>query len=494
MKMKKTIQNIIGPALRITAILFMVSMLSCEKSDKEATPNVTGVRYTIIDSIAPITSVGMGATIAIQGSGLKDVQVVKFNSIEKELNPNYVTEKNIIVTVPNNFPAKITNQVCLYTASEAEYCFNFVIEIPEPSITKVNYIKTSADQADIINITGHAFAQVLSITIGTPDEISNDTGTEIYEYTISKNNALLSYNVPATFEFSQTEIIIECVAGTASTSIDWIASLTPSAARITNEYAMVGDTTAIIGRNLAAIESISFGGIPITEYWESEDFETLKFLVPDGAVPGLTTVSATNAFGTVSLEFRYFDTDQMFIDFDTYTVCWDDPTRFDMMVINGDTNRWGYFRGDILPSWWDQPNVLARCDDYYAVFSEVTDPINNLEFKFEINVKKPWSGGGMCRFSFQQTVNDNEGAVSDQEIIYYEWIPEYTDENPYMTDGWQTITIPLSNFSLSADYGSQLDASGLKYFMLRFIHLGSATNTLTDMDVNIDNMRLEIIN
>lgn len=470
-----------------------MTSMSCEPVE-EAVPNVTRVIYTSPDSTASLSSVGMGATIAIQGSGLKDVQRVKFNTVEKELNPNYVTDNNIIVTVPDDFPSEITNQVCLYTASDKEYCFDFVIEVPGPVIEDIKYQITSADQADIINLTGSSFAEVQSLTIGTPDQIANGSGTEITDYQIYNNYTLLAYNVPASFDFDQTEIVLVCVAGKVSVSVDWESSLKPLATRITNEYAIIGDTTALIGQNLASIESISFGGVDVVEYWESDNFDTLKFIVPEGVTPGETTVTASNVFGDVSVTFRYAETDQILIDFDDSTVCWDDPNRWDFVVINGDTNKWGYFRGDILPSWWDQANVIARCDESYPIFSSVADPINSLALKFEINVKNPWIGGGMLRFSFQQFVADNDGGNSDQEMIYYEWIPGYTDEVPYITDGWLTVSIPLSDFGISADYGGQLDATALKYFWLRFYHPGNLTNTLTDMDVNIDNMRLEIIN
>ncbi len=489
-EMKKIIKYIkfIAPILLI--VISIIINLSCQDVMKEAVPNVTGLRYTSPDSIAPIDSVNMGVTIVIQGTGLRDVQIVRFNSIEQELNPNYVTDNNIIVTVPSDFPTEITNQICLITGSDKEYCFDFDIKVPGPGIVDVQYQITGSENPDIINVTGYSFAQIESLTIGTPDQISSGTGTIISSYRVNENYTRLSYDVPVTFNFDQTEIVIVCVAGSDRISIDWEASLTPIAYRISNEYAIVGDTTSILGQNLASIESITFGSVEVTEFWESNDFETLYFIVPEGVTPGQTSVTATNTFGEVSASFRYAETDQMFIDFDDSIVCWDDPTKFDFEIIGSDTNRWGYFRGDIIPSWWDQINVYARCDPPYAIFSDTPDPLNSMAIKFEVNVKNPWSGGGFFEISFIQSV---AAAPDGDVVISYFWAPEYSEEVPYVSDGWLTVEIPMSDFTISETYASEFDVTKLQHFRVRFVHDGGQTNTLADMDVNVDNFRLSAI-
>ena len=486
--MTKNTKNIkfITPILLV--VFSVIINLSCQDDLKEAVPNVTSVRYTAPDSIAPIDTVGMGATIAIQGTGLRDVQKVRFNSVELDLNPNYVTDNNIIVNVPGEFPSEITNQVCLITASDKEYCFDFEIIVPGPEIVEVVYILTGSETPDIIRLQGYAFAQIQGLYIGTPSDIDNNTGQEITDYQIFNNNTILTYNVPADFSFEQSEIKIVTVAGTDQVSNDWEAALTPRVYGISNEYAMIGDTTAILGQNLATIESLTFGGLEVTEYWESDDYTTLYFLVPDGATPGQTTVTATNTFGEVSTSFRYAEADQMIMDFDDSIANWPvaRQTEFDMLVINEDTNRWGYVRGDVNPSWWDETTMYCRNDTAYPVFSE-PDAINNLAFKFEINVKKPWIGGGLCRFTFMQFVPSLDDF---DEVFNYHWIPGYTEEVAYTTDGWLTVTIPISDFDVNENYTSEFDITGLRDFRFRFYHDGNQTTPLADMDVNIDNFRL----
>jgi hypothetical protein len=79
------------------------------------------------------------------------------------------------------------------------------------------------------------------------------------------------------------------------------------------------------------------------------------------------------------------------------------------------------------------------------------------------------------------------------EVFTYHWAPEYSDEVPYTTDGWLTVTIPISEFDINSSYTSEFDITGLRDFRLRFWHDGNQTNTLTDMDVNMDNFRLVIL-
>lgn len=158
MKVMKTfIKNI----LLLTAV-FIVSVgvfSSCsDDDDNGSTPVIRYVRSTdaaASDSI--ITKAYLGAAIAIIGDNLSNVKEIWFNDQKAKINPVYITNNSILVSIPNDIPSEVTDKIRLVTSSGAETLFDFGVDVPTPVLTslKCEYV---AD-GDIAVIYGDFFLE-----------------------------------------------------------------------------------------------------------------------------------------------------------------------------------------------------------------------------------------------------------------------------------------------------------------------------------------------
>lgn len=72
--------------------------------------------------------------------------------------------------------------------------------------------------------------------------------------------------------------------------------------------------------------------------------------------------------------------------------------------------------------------------------------VQDLVFKMEVNVPIPWTAVRME--IFPAPFGESEGRGDDRSGIY-RWAP--FEDGPYMTDGWVTIEIPLTEFVHNTD-------------------------------------------
>lgn len=449
----------------LTIALFMVivtaAFYSCDKEDSEAVPVVNNVRVVEKDSSIQATTLGM--VIAIQGSGLSDVQKVFFNKIEAELNPNYVTSKNIIVTVPNEFPEEITNQIVLITASKKEYIFDFAIDVPKPELTKAEF--AFGKTGNSLTLTGANFAQVKSISIGpktaTNFEVSKDFKTI---------KIIMPFGVPA----EVINIKVEAVAGTVETSFDLATASMPAISKVNNEYAPAGKKMRLLGTNFANMQYIKLNGIAATGIVEADDYSYAEFVVPAGVSPGVVSVSAANEFGEASYKFYYqFDssTDLVVFDFDGKNACWGGgKVNFVEEPIEPISGRYAQWKGDITASWWDDTKYICACSPHPLTNA---DP-SKYAVKFELNVINEWNTYGSIAVTF------NGDAYS------YDYKPYMVggEKVPFKTDGWITVTIPLTSFN-----GGLTDATKLTDCRFKLFVKGDEQN-LTDVNICADNLRI----
>ena len=69
---------------------------------------------------------------------------------------------------------------------------------------------------------------------------------------------------------------------------------------------------------------------------------------------------------------------------------------------------------------------------------KMSDPISSWVLKFEMSITKEWNGSTLCIMS-----------GNDSYMYRYEpWQITSTKTQDYKTEGWQTVTIPLSEFRI----------------------------------------------
>lgn len=153
----------------------VTTLVSCTE-DEDGQPIITNVRVTEKDST--IAGGEFNLTLAIQGSDLGSVQKVFFNDVEATLNPVYVTNSNIIVTVPDSPPTTISNKVTVVTSSGKTASFDFSVVLPKPIISGVyNEFALPGAENKVLGVYLYVISKVL---VGeTPVEITKVTSTEI---------------------------------------------------------------------------------------------------------------------------------------------------------------------------------------------------------------------------------------------------------------------------------------------------------------------------
>lgn len=289
----------------------------------------------------------------------------------------------------------------------------------------------------------------------------------------------------------------------------------PVVSSISNEWATDGETVTIKGDYLLSYDnaplSVTFSGnVPVTEF-SSISKTSITFTVPEGAKKGYVTVESK--YGTSRSKFYFRDDRYVLFD-------WDDDG--DNAIATGH----GWRNGTVMNDF----EGIAPLDGNYLYFGGVTltdgstwaednysfnywpDPSNgypelntlfpgsdvdNYNLKFEVNIpsSSPWINLGMqIIFTSNDEVtysSANNSYVANDLVPRYVWEP-WMSSGTFSTDGWQTVTIPLS--SLKTDrYGNSLTArkfsemTGLTFFI---VYGTSMENGECSPNIGIDNIRI----
>jgi hypothetical protein len=140
----------------------------------------------------------------------------------------------------------------------------------------------------------------------------------------------------------------------------------------------------------------------------------------------------------------------------------------------------------------DDGNAIRISDAAWVPADNLNDSGNGWALKFEINVSKPWKGGTIC-------IKSTNG---DYMARYEPWQISSSKTISYTTKGWQTVTIPLSEFrAKDANLGDGkglsitkvsdlLDTASGKGNLVLYIHNYGTAATATAFDAAFDNFRV----
>ncbi|WP_104417732.1 glycan-binding surface protein [Neolewinella xylanilytica] len=145
--------------------MLVAVFLSCEKDDlvDGGRPSIDYVRVTtpeLSDSL--LVSAFQGSLIAIIGNNLGGTVEIWFNDLMADLNPVYVTDQSILVSVPSDVPTEVTNQIRLEFADGNNLTYAFEVDISEP---EVNSMKSEYVFAgEVATIYGNYFYEPITVT------------------------------------------------------------------------------------------------------------------------------------------------------------------------------------------------------------------------------------------------------------------------------------------------------------------------------------------
>src|ERR1700722_1512012 len=124
-----------------SVILVVAFQYACRKNNSGA-PVITHVRAVNPAEADSFFSQALpGALIVIQGTGFDGLQAVYFNDSAAAVNPVYVTNTNIIVSIPGGTQTaatdpKVPNKIKVVTG-HGTAVFNFTIVLDPPVITSI---------------------------------------------------------------------------------------------------------------------------------------------------------------------------------------------------------------------------------------------------------------------------------------------------------------------------------------------------------------------
>lgn len=154
--------------IKYTLLLFIPFLMigslltSCDNDEQLGTPVVHYVRVTDPAKSDSLLEAGpLGRVVAIVGENLGGANEVWFNDQRASLNPTYVTNRNIVVTIPNKAPTEITNQLRIKFQNGTELLHDFETAIAAPLLEAMK--NEYAPIGSTTNITGDFFFEPISV-------------------------------------------------------------------------------------------------------------------------------------------------------------------------------------------------------------------------------------------------------------------------------------------------------------------------------------------
>jgi hypothetical protein len=223
---------------------------------------------------------------------------------------------------------------------------------------------------------------------------------------------------------------------------------------------------------------------------------SLEVIVPEGSTTGKIKIRTT--FGEVESDFLFRDNRNIILDFDTYFhELWTAPVIYADSAPDPAPCSGNYVNiiSDEVGA-WDWENYLSI--QYWAENSTkgdvplATGLVNNLIFKFEANVPIEWHA---VRMEIYMTIYGNgHGRDAQPPPSHARWMP--WKDGPYTTDGWITVSIPLSDFMFDKDdaedneEGSRPIEDLSILTNLTMMIFGPASSPFYPVKICIDNVRI----
>jgi hypothetical protein len=201
--------------IKITWVVALVItlLMSCDDNE-DSNPVITNVRLTNPATAGmALEAAPLGASIVIQGSNLGKVRELYLNDYEVNLSPVYVTNTNIVATIPDEVPTVATNPDVTNTlriVTENGFTVTFPFEtLPPPAVIE-SVSNEMAKEGEEITLRGKYFFFVLKVTF--PGDVE---GTGI---TTAPDGSWLKVTVPAGVDPEGGHIFVTSESGTSSQS------------------------------------------------------------------------------------------------------------------------------------------------------------------------------------------------------------------------------------------------------------------------------------
>lgn len=419
----------------------------------------------VIGGISP-NPVENGTTLTVTGTNLDLITSAIFGGGKAgTLLGGTATE--IKITVPKD---ALEGAVSFGTAAGKSVSSAF-LALMVPTITSLSpmELKTNAD----LTITGTELDLVVQVlfTGGTQVPVTNPSETEII---VTVPSGTVS-----------GPITIVTTNGTQITSAESLTILASNVPIITSMPLTMkpGQMITLIGEKLDLLTDVIFPGEVKATMFGEKTATKLEVVVP---------MTVTKGKGKI----KFVTIDNEFMESPEVMITGVDPVKDPTLV---------YFNFDNLNSWWgdagaaendpalslDGTNywrVNKQCSGFTGLFwrngkndfpaDRIGTDVAKYVVKFDINILEPMTGGQL-RLRFKGTEGD----------YWYCWAP-WAESGSYKTDGWMTVTIPITDFR--DNYGS--GANQPIDFSKVDSDFGMAFDAGASMvNICIDNLRFELL-
>jgi hypothetical protein len=438
------------------SMALILLMSACKKS-VDGSPVITEVRNyvaspgdTVLSGVVPD-----GQWVVITGQNLQNALQITFNGVPATFNNALFASNSVVVQIPSIVFSTIdTNKLNTieYTTPGGTTTFSFKLTPSVPAITAISNV--FANPGDSVFIYGANLVLVQSFSYG---------GTNIASFKSDYYGTSLGFVMPSPAPTSG-DVVVTTKSGTAILKI----VATPTIAGFSNGNPSSGDSVYVYGTYLKSIQTFTFAGTSITSFVSSADGRSVGFVSP--ALTQSGPISITTVFGTATSIYKVnthtYLQDGVILDmeggwsFNGMEGWWaaascgvnnaaNDPfgwltktTDFDGVYGTNNTlfpflNR-GVFAGGEGGNWWETGTRIKP--NQWMPASNLSDPVDNWAMQFEMSVPHPWNGVTLC---FTTYFDGNYLARFEP------WKNSASSTTAVTTNGWLTVTIPLSAFRKS---------------------------------------------
>ncbi len=445
----KNILNKISRLLIFSMTLIITLFTSCNNDDDMSggsglAPVITQVRnYAASPNDTLVTSINPEQWIVIHGENLKNATQISFNGSPAEFNTGLFSDNTAVLQVPSSIPFNNVDPAVLntiqYVTGGGRTTFKFELSSPPATITG-NSLLASNVVGDQIFVYGTNLFLIESLTIA---------GVEIAPLTTVDDGSSIEFAFPEIDAPQPWEAVIVAASGTYTFNI----SVEPQILAVSNANPIEGDLVRVFGKNLNGISSIQFGDAAITDYTEDPDGFFVEFTAPNHWNYSSGPVTIVSTYGTATTTYNINTQKDLWFgllanfewgDYFGYAWWGDIKLVYSLPEFNGSmgTNKSQYVSFDtgVLASGESKYGPLGNSNtgNVWIPTVNISVPVENWGLQFEISVAKPWNGGTL----YFRT----EYAEDDYVARYEPWKVTATKTTDFETDGWQTVTIPLTEF------------------------------------------------
>ncbi|MCW0484477.1 glycan-binding surface protein [Gaoshiqia sediminis] len=483
--MKKILFNRIHFFVLSCLVLVVMQLSSCKEEVQDAAPVITAVRnYAPAPDDTLVTGINPGQWIVIHGSNLAGAVGISFNGMAADILPELFSDNTAVVQVPDAVPffnvaPDVLNTIdYVTTAGSTVYRFDV---IPLPVAITGNSLLARNVVGDSIFVYGTNLFLVENLTIAD---------VEIAPLKTVSDGSSIGFVFPVIDAPQPWEAVVVAKSGTYTFTI----SVEPKILAVSNANPAEGDSVKVYGINLNGVSSVSFGGASITDYTEDPDGFYVAFKAPNqwSYASGPLSIEAT--YGTATTPYPV-NTQNGVTEGLLANVEWGDYFSWGWwgdvsLTVNNVASSGGWmtvrsdfdgtfgtnnsmflsFNTPVLDGGASKYCPLGGNINQWVPEANTTDPVENWALQFELSVAHPWNGGTL----YFKTEFAGESYVAR----YEPWKISATKTVDYETDGWQTVTLPLTLFR-QKDANGELGL-GEPLASLKML-LGSSGNTKYDL-------------